>query len=455
MKIKPLLSVLIVSLLVLGTTLPAITASTNAFDAATKPKLWVTPLILDFGPVGVGTTSPVQTVTITNLGTATLTNFAGGGVSSPFYATQNCASGVAPGTSCQYFFSFTPTATGTFTTTSSSYTNAGTFSIELRGTGVGAELHVNPLSLDFGLVMSGTTSTQQIVTIRNVGMSTLTNFAGGGVYPPFSATQNCASGVAPGASCQYFFNFSPTDTGTFSTTSNSSTNAGSFSIALEGRGRDSFLVGGQRVTPRVIDFGPVAVGATSGQQIVTIVNQSLFFTITNFMGGGVAPPFAALQNCAPELPPGESCQFFYRFTPTEAMTYSTTSNVSDSFGLFSIQLRGTGVGAGLHVTPLALDFGPVPLNTTSTPQTVTIRNTGATTLTNFAGGGVYPPFSATQNCASGVAPGASCQYFFRFAPTSAGRYTAMSNSSTNGGTFSIQLYGGEKLSVFLPLMMRQ
>ncbi len=452
---KPPLRVLIVSLFSLGTTLSATTASTNAFSTTTGPKLWVTPLVLDFGPVGVGTTSPVQTVTITNLGSATLTNFAGGGVYPPFSATQNCAGGVAPGASCRYSFSFTPTATGAFTTTSNSSTNAGPFSIELRGTGIGAALHVNPLALDFGLVMSGTTSAQQIVTIRNVGLSTLTNFAGGGVYPPFSATQNCASGVAPGASCNYFFTFSPTATGTFSTTSNSSTNAGSFSIALEGRGRDSFLIGGQRVTPRSIDFGPVAVGATSEQQIVTIINQSLFFTITNFVGGGVAPPFAAFQNCAPELPPGESCQFFYRFTPTEAVTYSTTSNVSNSFGSFSIQLRGTGAGAGLHVTPLALDFGPVPLNTTSTPQTVTIRNTGATTLTNFAGGGVYPPFSATQNCAGGVAPGASCQYFFRFTPTSAGRYTAVSSSSTNAGLFSIQLYGGEKLLVFLPLVMRQ
>jgi hypothetical protein len=454
-KVKPLLSILIISLLSLGTPLSATTASTNALNVTTGPKLWVTPLILDFGPVGIGTTSPVQTVTITNLGSATLTNFAGGAVYSPFDVSQNCASGVAPGASCHYSFSFTPTAAGTFTTTSNTSTNAGPFSIELRGTGVGAALHVNPLSLDFGLVTSGMTSTQQIVTVRNVGMSTLTNFAGGGVYPPFYATQNCASGVAPGASCNYVFTFSPTDTGTFSTTSNSSTNAGSFSIALEGRGRNSFSIGGQRVTPRSIDFGPVAVGTKSGPQIVNVVNQSLFITITNFVGGGVYPPFSATQNCASGVAPGASCQFFYYFEPTGTSAYSTTSNVTDSFGSFSIQLRGTGVGAGLHVTPLALDFGPVPLNTTSAPQTVTVRNTGATTLTNFAGGGVYPPFSATQSCASGVAPGASCQYSFRFAPTSAGRYTAVSSSSSNGGTFSIQLYGGEKLLVFLPLVMRQ
>jgi hypothetical protein len=430
-------------------------APNSANNAAATPKLWVTPLVLDFGPIGVGRISTSQVVTITNLGSATLTNFAGGGVYAPFHASQNCAGGVAPGASCQYFFSFAPLEEETFTTTSNSSTNAGTFSIALRGTGVGAGLHVNPPSLGFGSVYSGTTSASQIVTIRNTGLSTLTNFAGGGVYPPFHASQNCAGGVAPGASCQYFFSFTPTGAGTFSTTSNSSTNAGPFSIELNGRGRTILFGSGQRVTPLSIDFGPVGVGFKSGPQIVTLTNQSLFSTITNFAGGGVLPPFSAQQNCASGVPPGDSCQFFYYFAPTDTLTYSTTSNVSDSSGSFSIQLRGTGAGAGLHVTPLSLDFGPVTLYTTSAPQTVTIRNTGLTTLTNFAGGGVLPPFSATQNCAGGVPPGASCQYFFRFTPTAIGRFVTTSNSSTNAGSFSIQLYGGEMISVFLPLVVRQ
>ena len=458
MSIKPKRLVLIslLTLAMLAVVLHWASASDAAPNsAAATPKLWVTPLVLDFGPIGVSMTSASQVVTITNLGSATLTNFAGGGVNAPFHASQNCAGGVAPGASCQYFFSFAPSAVGTFTTTSNSSTNAGPFSIALRGTGMGAGLHVNPLSLDFGSVYSGTTSASQIVTIRNTGLSTLTNFAGGGVYPPFNASQNCAGGVAPGASCQYFFGFTPTGAGTFSTTSNSSTNAGPFSIALNGTGRTILFGSGQRVTPLSIDFGPVGVGFKSGPQIVTITNQSLFFTITNFAGGGVLPPFSAQQNCASGVPPGDSCQFFYYFAPTDTLTYSTTSNVSDSSGSFSIQLRGTGAGAGLHVTPLSLDFGPVALYTTSAPQTVTIRNTGLTTLTNFAGGGVLPPFSATQNCAGGVPPGTSCQYFFRFTPTAIGRPATTSNSNTNAGSFSIQLYGGEMLLVFLPLVMRQ
>jgi hypothetical protein len=132
---------------------------------------------------------------------------------------------------------------------------------------------------------------------------------------------------------------------------------------------------------------------------------------------------------------------------------TTASNSSNSAGSFSIALRGTGVGPGLTVSPLVLDFGPVPIGETSDPQMVTISNTGMSTLTNFAGGGVIPPFSAVQNCAGGVPPGESCQYTFRFAPTAKGRFATTSNSSTNAGSFAVYLQGGKNLLVFLPLAM--
>jgi hypothetical protein len=422
--------------------------------SAGQPKLWVTPLILDFGPVGVGMASPTQMVTITNLGTATLAGFAGGGVYAPFGASQNCAGGVAPGGKCQYYFTFRPTAAGSFTTTSSSGSNGGPFSIELRGQGVGAGLSVSALSLDFGSVYVDGGVATQAVEIRNTGMSTLTNFAGGGVYAPFGASQDCAAGVPPGGHCHYYFTFDPSAAGSYSTTSNSGSNAGPFSIALKGSGRIGIMGSGQYVSPLIIDFGPVGVGLQSPQRLVTITNQSWMSTITSWAGGGVYPPFAAQQDCASGVAPGANCRYYFRFSPTAAGQFTAVSSSSNSFGSFSIELRGTGVGAGLTVSPLALDFGPVPLGITSPPQTVTIRNTGMSTLTNFAGGGVYAPFNATQNCASGVPPGGKCNYFFKFTPTAPGRYTAVSSSGSNAGGFSIRLYGGELLKVYLPLVLR-
>lgn len=424
--------------------LPNATHSTDLVPVS-APSLWVSPLELDFGPVGVGDTSPQMVVTLHNSGNDTLAGFAGGGVNPPFSASQNCAAGVPPGGSCQYFFSFSPTATGVFTATSSSSSNAGPIQIKLRGSGVGAGLHVTPLSLDFGSIYLNTTSEQQIVTIRNTGLSTLTNFAGGGVYPPFSASQNCAAGVPPGESCQYFFSFSPTETGIFTTTSNSSTNAGSFSIALQGRGRPYLVGGGQRVTPRSLDFGPVGVGLTSPTLLITVTNQSLISEITNWVGGGVNPPFKALQDCAGGVSPGESCNFYYTFTPTAEGVYTATSYVTNSFGSFSVELKGTGVGPQVHANQLILDFGPVALGDTSPTQSVLVENTGMARLENWVGGGLLHPFKATQNCAGGIDPGETCQFFYSFSPSEYGRFNATSSISTNGGSFSVVLYGGVDL----------
>lgn len=420
----------------------------QAADATAVASAWVTPLVLDFGPVGVGFTSAVQTVSITNTGTTTLTNFAGGApLDTQFLASQNCASGVAPGASCKYFFSFKPTAVGTFTTTSNSSTNAGNIVITLRGTGVGAGLHVTPLSFDFHRVVSGTISPNQIATIRNTGATTLTNFSGGAPFDTqFGAFQNCAGGVAPGASCQYFFNFSPKSTGPISTTSNSSTNAGPFVIALQGEGLPGPsvpLTNDKWVTPLFLDFGPVGIGITSPPQTVTITNTGSA-VLGSFAGGApFDPQFTATQNCAGGVAPGASCRYVFRFTPTAAGTFTTTSNSSTSAGPFVITLRGTGVGASFYASPLSLDFGYVPVGNTSPPQVVVITNTSPTTLTNFAGGAPFDTqFNATQNCAGGVPPGGSCKYTFTFTPNALGRFTSASSSSTNGGPLVIQLAGG-------------
>jgi hypothetical protein len=404
------------------------------------------PRELDFGPVGIGLTSPTQIVTITNTSPTTLTNFAGGApFDDQFDATQNCAAGVAPGASCRYSFTFSPTATGTLSTTSNSSTNGGPVVVTLNGTGVGASLTASPLLLDFGRVLVGTTSAQQVVTIRNTSPTTLTNFAGGAPFDTqFNATQNCAAGVPPGGSCRYFFTFQPTSTGTVTTTSNSSTNGGPLVITLRGTGTNLILpLGPQaRVSPLDLDFGPVGLGQTSPTQVVTITNVGNA-TLTNFAGG--APfdtQFGASQNCAAGVAPGASCQYFFTFRPTATGAFSTTSDSSTNGGSFSIRLRGTGVGANASFSPRELDFGPVPIGQTSPQQVVTIRNTSPTTLTNFAGGAPFDTqFGASQNCAAGVAPGASCQYFFTFSPTATGTLSTTSNSTNNAGAFVIALRG--------------
>ncbi|MFC1465964.1 MAG: choice-of-anchor D domain-containing protein [Candidatus Brachytrichaceae bacterium NZ_4S206] len=322
-------------------------------------------------PVGVGFTSAVQTVSITNTGTTTLTNFAGGApLDTQFLASQNCAGGVAPGASCKYFFSFKPTAVGTFTTTSNSSTNAGNIVITLRGTGVGAGLHVTPLSFDFHRVVSGTTSPNQIATIRNTGATTLTNFTGGAPFDTqFGAFQNCAGGVAPGASCQHVFHFTPTAAGTFTTTSNSSTSAGPFVITLRGTGVGASFY----ASPLSLDFGYVPVGNTSPPQVVTITNTGPI-TLTNFAGGAPFDTrFNATQNCVGGVPPGGSCKYTFTFKPNALGRFTSTSSSSTNGGPLVIQLAG-----GVAPPTISMDFSPASVAVGEvTTLRYTITNTNA------------------------------------------------------------------------------
>lgn len=106
-------------------------------------------------------------------------------------------------------------------------------------------LWVNPLELDFGPI-SSYTGALQIVTVTNTGLSPITGWAGGAVSAPFSASQDCVipGGLLPGDSCHFYYDFSPTQLNFYSATSNVITNAGSFTIKLQGQGTypDIFLL---------------------------------------------------------------------------------------------------------------------------------------------------------------------------------------------------------------------
>ncbi len=437
--------------------------SSNAQAVVLSTSQWVTPLEIDFGPVGVGASAPQLVVTITNSGSAPLTGWAGGAVPAPFNASQDCniLGGVLPGHSCHYFFNFSPTAAGTFTATSNSSTNAGAISIIVHGTGVGPSLYYDAHSLNFGNVFTnGTTpgvAPQQVVTIWNTGMVPLTGWAGGAVPAPFNASQDCniPGGVLPGKSCHYFFNFSTSTVGSFSATSNSSADGLPISINVIGSAHSSVLAGGgQQVTPLSLDFGPVGVGNTA-QLAVAVTNNGIFVNITSWAGGAVPAPFNGSQDCniSGGLPVGSTCHFYYTFSPTSAGQFSAVSNVSDNYGNFSINLQGTGVAPSWKADALWLDFGPLgPSHTRQ--EIVTITNTGLTPLTGWAGGAVPAPFNGSQDCnvQGGLLPGNSCHFFYTFSPTTVGSFSTTSNFSTNAGSLSIKMQGQGLYGIYVPVV---
>ncbi|HYM06899.1 MAG TPA: LamG-like jellyroll fold domain-containing protein [Terriglobales bacterium] len=115
-----------------------------------------------FGNQTTGTTSNAQTVTLANTGGAVLTISGitiSGTNSNDFAQTNNCASSIAPNSSCAISVTFTPSATGTRSATITMSDNApgSPHTIALSGTGLAS----TTLSISPGVAALTPTRTQQ------------------------------------------------------------------------------------------------------------------------------------------------------------------------------------------------------------------------------------------------------------------------------------------------------
>lgn len=102
-----------------------------------SPRATLSTTNLAFGNEEVGTTSPTQTVTLTNSGTAVLTIMSIA-ATNDFWATNTCGSALAPGTTCTIDVTFSPSADGDFTSSVSIIDNAAgsPHTVALTGSGI-------------------------------------------------------------------------------------------------------------------------------------------------------------------------------------------------------------------------------------------------------------------------------------------------------------------------------
>ncbi len=210
-------------------------------------------------PVAAGASSSPMAVTVTN-NNLTLALYASSvAISGDFAvtgATAPCSIGsftLAPGASCTFNVTFTPTDLGT-RTGALSFTYAAPAGmdqddapppqkVDLFGTGAGGSnpiVGLSQVSLNFGYQKNGTSSSPQTVMLVNAGGGTLTlnSIAASGDY---SQTTTCGTSLAPGANCTISVTFNPTvvatRTGAITITDNNNGAPNSVqTIALTGKG---------------------------------------------------------------------------------------------------------------------------------------------------------------------------------------------------------------------------
>lgn len=142
-----------------------------------KPDISVSPLSINFGNVGVGSTSAPGTVTVQNggnagleMGTMSLTGSGSGHFS---ISSDTCSGGtVAVSGQCTLQVVMEPGSTGTKTATLpilSSDQETPVVNVGLSGVGVVSNIAVSPVSIDFGDVEVGAASLPATVTVDNLG----------------------------------------------------------------------------------------------------------------------------------------------------------------------------------------------------------------------------------------------------------------------------------------------
>jgi hypothetical protein len=180
---------------------------------------------LSFGNQLLTTTSAVQSITITNCGSAAL-NISSVSVTSvesnDFTVAQTCTNGpIVPGGTCTLNVAFNPQVAGTRVATLVIADDASGGPTVLTVTGVGAALLpaicFDGSSVDFGSVGTGSTGSIQSVTITNCGSASLvfSNILLTGANPGdfILVSSSCAtmgSGLSTGSACVVNLQFAPT-----------------------------------------------------------------------------------------------------------------------------------------------------------------------------------------------------------------------------------------------------
>ena len=213
-----------------------------------------------------------------------------------------------------------------------------------------------------------------------------------------------------------------------------------------------------QLTPAALVFAAQNVGTTSPFQTATLRNiggSTMTFSAAitaNFLRGG-----GGGGTCGTTLAAGATCTINVRFRPTTVGVITGTLTATSALaGSGVVALRGTGNGAAAAVSPTTtaaapFNFGSVTRGQVGTPLTITVTNSGSTTLTfNAANGFTLGGASAGQfrlttggSCVNGgtLAALASCTFTVNFAPTAGtarntknATVTVRSNA-TNGNQF--------------------
>lgn len=336
----------------------------NLTGTGTMSAVMLSTNALTFPNEVVGSTSPAQTVTLTNIGTGPLTVTAVTRTGD-FAQTNDCVSGspIPPGQTCAIHATFKPTLRGARSGTLTIMDDASDSpqTVRLTGTGIGpaVTLSTPPTGLTFPDQIVGIRSAAKTVILTNTGETRLTFRSPGIVITgadsgDFAQSNNCGTGREPQQSCTITVTFTPASSGTRNaqvTITDDATDSPQ-RVTLTGTGLNAPHAA---LSPASMTFASQVVGTSSAVKTVTLSNTgNRDLTISNLsVIGDNFYEFGETNNCGPRLTMDTSCTFQVTFAPLDSGARTAELSIADnaSGSPHTVTLSGTGADFAISASP--------------------------------------------------------------------------------------------------------
>ena len=386
-----------------------------------QTSLTVAPTTLAFSSQPVQTSSSPQTVTVTNTGSTSLT-VSNISIVGDFLETDDCSGSIAPDGSCQISVTFSPSASGdrVGSLTISGNISGGQETVSLSGTGSTQSLIVLlPNSVDFGDQQVATVSTAHQVTISNTSSGAIA-LSSESVTGPFAIqTNTCSSSLASNTGCTLALVFKPTVAGPASGVLTVTTAQGTESVGVSGNGENPAT---DKVSPTSLTFPTTPENTTSASQSITLTNSG-GVPLTGIQVS-IYGDFQLINGCLTSLNAQSACTVGVQYTPHAVGAETGSVVITDDAGTHTVSLAGTGIAPATDtLSPTSLIFPATAIGTSASPQTVTLTNSGGTTLTQLSIHAAGTDFSETDNCGNSLAAQSACAITVAFRASSVGTVT--------------------------------